>query len=83
MARIATRDTYAVDRASGEEVRRVVKAGDIVPEHYELEAGDTREVPAGTKASATRNPAYVEEGESETAKRSRSKRTDKTDSDAT
>jgi hypothetical protein len=54
MAKMANRDTYALEHISGVDVRRVVKAGDIVPDHYVLEDGELVDVPEGTVVNATR-----------------------------
>jgi hypothetical protein len=40
MARKATRDTYGVEMVGGVEVRRLVKAGDPVPDTYTVPDGD-------------------------------------------
>lgn len=56
MAKIATRDTYAIERMSdGIEVRRVVKAGDVIPAHYDVEADAVRETNHPVVLNATRS----------------------------
>lgn len=37
MPRRAVRDTYGIERIGNVEVRRVVKAGQLVPEHYQVD----------------------------------------------
>jgi hypothetical protein len=44
MAKIASKDTYAIeDVGEGTEVRRLVKAGTLIPDHYQVDSGDYTE----------------------------------------
>lgn len=46
MARRATKDTYGIEKTGPDmEVRRLVKAGDMIPPTYSVESGDFEEVP--------------------------------------
>jgi hypothetical protein len=44
MPRIATTDTFATETVYGNEVRRFVKAGDVVPDLWEVDASDVEDV---------------------------------------
>lgn len=61
MARKATRDTYGIEIVGGVEVRRLVKAGDVIPDTYSVEGGSVEGGPAeapaaGADATAPPNP---------------------------
>lgn len=48
MARRATKDTYGVEVVGGAEVRRLVKAGSIIPDQYQVEDGSFEDAPTET-----------------------------------
>jgi hypothetical protein len=70
MVRIAKKDTYAMeDVGGGVEVRRMVFAGQRVPETFDVEAGDVEEIeesPSGLRfREAIENPVTLDEGDPE------------------
>lgn len=44
MARVATKNTYGTEMVGGVEVRRLVVAGDPVPDHYNVDSDAVREI---------------------------------------
>ena len=46
MARRALRDTFGTEPIYGVEVRRIIKAGTVVPPHYKVDAADVEETDA-------------------------------------
>jgi hypothetical protein len=64
MPKVATKDTYAIERLEGGiEVRRVVKAGDVIPSHYEVDGGASRDTDEPVVLNATRSEEGAKEAE--------------------
>lgn len=54
MALRATKDTYGVENIGGAEVRRLVKAGSIVPPSYTVPDSDVEQVDTAKQTAANR-----------------------------
>jgi hypothetical protein len=63
MARVATKNTYGIETIGGVEVRRLVKAGDPVPDHYEVDGDAVREVDQGSSPAGSVTNAIAQPGE--------------------
>jgi hypothetical protein len=68
MALKATKDTYGFENVGGVEVRRLVKAGDVVPSTYRIEDSSATEEITGTTGSDALKPTKAQKEAAEAAK---------------